>query len=277
MVKIKNKNIFFLLLVVLLIALSSCAKPECKTSADCISKKCFLSKCENKKCSFSLQKNCCGNNIKEDIENGKPGNKCTCTQDYGKCEGKGKIKIGSRTEDAVYAKYLCNEANECVFGVDRKDVSPQNFPDSINVGSFKSSLVIRYNKPFDISRDSFEFRITLDDAGKDLVFPVKITRIKLLYAGQYSRQEQLIAEKEFDSSLNNIGDQAVLPLILNLNYKPQELEESGSIRYSIDYAYTRQVLSGKAPDGTNTYQNELKRDTFSSPTKQIYFVRGGNG
>jgi hypothetical protein len=231
-----------------------------------------LAKCESRKCVYTLQRNCCGNRINETLENGKPGNQCTCPTDYGKCEGKGKIKIGSRLEDTIYAHYYCNVDNQCVFGVERKDIAPQNFLDVINVGHFKASSVAKYNKPFDVSNDAFELVITLDDVSKDLVLPVTFTKIKLLYSSEYSRTEQLIAEKILDTPLNALGDEVTITTDLNLNYKPEQAEETGSLRYSVDYSYTKQVLSGKDEAG-NIYTNEEERGTFTSPTKPIFLVK----
>lgn len=276
MIKInKNSIMLFLLLAIALIIISSCAKGECKNSADCGSRTCYLSKCESKKCVYTLQTNCCGNNLKDSIENGKPGSQCSCPEDYGKCEGKGKIKIGSRTEDAAYAHYYCDNNNKCVLGIESKDVVPQNFLDTISIGFFKASSVIKYNKPFEMSRNTFDFKLALDDISKDLVLPVKMTKIKLLYSSEYARAELLIAEKELDSTLNSIGEQVTINVPLNLGYKPQEVEETGSMRYSIDYAYTKKVASGRAADGTTLYNEEQVRATFTAPAKQVFFVRSG--
>lgn len=276
MVKINsNKFLLFLLLAVSILVLSSCEKPECKTSAECSSQICKISKCEDKKCVYATKANCCGNKINESIENGKPGNKCTCPQDYGKCEGKSQVKIGSRMEDAVYAKYYCDYNNECVLGVDKNDVLPQNVLDTINIGFFKASSVLKYNKPFDMSRDVFEVKITLDDVHKDLILPVKITKIQILFTGDYSRSELLIAEKSFENPLNNIAESTTINVPLNLGYRPQEIEESGSLRYTIDYTYTKKVPYGRSPSGDTIYKDETSREKFNSPTKQAFFVRTG--
>lgn len=274
MIKIRRKLILLTVFIIVVIFLiSSCAKPECIASSDCISKTCSLPTCENGKCAYKEIANCCGNRIKENIEDGKPGNQCTCPQDYGKCEGKGKVNVGARAEDAVYVKYYCNADNQCVFGVDKKDIAIQNFPDSINIGYFKASSVIKYNKPFDAGRDSFEFRISLDDVGKELVLPIVLTKIKLLYIGGSARVEQLIAEKDLSNILNGIGDKTTINLPITLGYKPQELEEAGSIRYAIDYSYKIMVPSGRTSNGTTIYSNETKRDTFTAPTKPVFLAK----
>ena len=276
MVKIKrNWFILIILLVITLITASGCAKPECYTGTDCSSKTCYASRCESGKCAYTIQQNCCGNKLKEATESGKPGSQCTCPEDYGKCEGKTKIKIGSRTEDASYVHYYCSVDNQCVLGVEKNDVVPQNFLDVINPGFFKASSIEKYNKPFDVGKDSFEFKISLDDAGRDLILPVRLTNIKLLYGTEYTRAELLIAEKDIDGVLNGVGDQDTIKVPLTLNYKPREAEEAGSIRYSIDYEYTKKVAGGKSANGTNIYTSEIVRATFTSPSKPIFFVRSG--
>ena len=271
----KSQVILFLLFVIAVLTLSSCTKPECKTSADCLTKTCNLPKCENKKCSYTLQRNCCGNRINESIENGKHGNQCTCPQDYGKCQGKGKIKVGSRTEDAAYVHYSCNSEEQCVFDVDKKDIVPQNFLDSINPGFFKASIIVKYNKPFDVDKDSFEFIIKLDDFSKDAELPVTLTNIKLLLTSYNSRQEQLISNKDMDNVLSNIGQSVTLKLPLNLNYKPKELEEIGLVRYIIEYTFTKKVPFGKSADGTTLYKGEIVRDRFTALPKQVFLVTTG--
>ena len=89
--------LFIVLLITLVFLLSSCGKKECSANADCGPRTCFAPKCDSGKCNFVMEKNCCGNRLKEQLESGKPGNQCTCPEDYGKCEGLEKIKVGSRT------------------------------------------------------------------------------------------------------------------------------------------------------------------------------------
>ena len=263
------------MIVIALIAVSSCTKAECKVDSDCLSKTCKLSTCENKKCVYAAQPNCCGNGLKESIKNGKPGNQCTCPQDFGKCEGKGKITQGTRTQDAQYARYSCESANQCVLGVDKNDVTTQNFLDGINLGYFKASSIIKYSKPFDINKDYFEFKITLDDANSGLVFPITITNIKIFFTGQYSGSELLVAEKDLSTTLNKIGDIITINVPLNLDYRPQQIEETGSMRYSVDYAYTRKIQTGTAADGTPLYKDEPARERFSATSKQLFLLRSG--
>ncbi len=133
---------------------------------------------------------------------------------------------------------------------------------------------MKYNTPFDINKDSFEVTISLDDINKDLILPIQLTRIKLFFNSQYGGAEQLIADQEVSSMLNGIGEKAEISATLNLGYRPKEVEESGSLRYSIDYVYTKKVLSGRV-NGTNVYTDEIVRTTFTAPAKPIFFVRIG--
>ena len=252
-----------------------CTKAECSKSSDCLSKTCTISTCEKSKCSYTAEPNCCGNGLKESIKNGKPGNKCTCPQDFGKCDGKGKIILGKITKDAVYATYYCDSGNQCVLGVDKNDVNPQNFLDGISIGYFKASSVIKYNKPFDINKDYFEFKISLDDANSDLMLPITITSVKIMYTGQYSGSELLVAEKVLNSTLDNIGSTITISVPLNLDYRPHDIEETGSMRYSFDYTYAKKVQSGKSVNGTISYKQQVIREKFSATSKQLFMVRSG--
>ncbi len=278
MIKIRHKHIIIFLLFILLLLLltiSSCQKVECSSNTDCISSKpCITGKCINAKCVLSTQSNCCGNNVKDAIEDNKPGNKCTCSQDYGRCEGKPKIKVGSRTEDTKYLMYYCDAENQCILGVEPKNILPQNLLDTISTSFFKISSVVKYPKPFGINKDYFEFTLSLDDLNENLVLPIKLTKMKLFYISQYVRLEQLVATEDLEIELNGIGDQLNIGIKLNLGYRTQEIEESGSFRYSIDYTYTKKVSAGRAPDGTTIYKDEIVRATFNSPSKPVFFVRG---
>ncbi|MEK6943725.1 MAG: hypothetical protein AABX00_06710 [Nanoarchaeota archaeon] len=271
MIRARSKIILFSLIVVLLLA--SCSKPECEKNTDCVSaNKCVAARCADEKCAYTSKENCCGNEAKDKIEDGKPGNSCTCPSDYGKCDGIGKVKSGSRTIDATYAHYYCQN-NECILGVETDDKSAQNFLDSINVFYFKASSVLAYTKPFDMSSDYFELTLTLDDVNKDLELPIKLTRINMLYTSPSTKSEQLIAEQQLANSIIRIGQQVFLRVPLNLDYRPQEIEETGSLRYVLDYSYTKRVPNGKNADGSTIYSTEQVREKFTSPTKQVLFVR----
>lgn len=269
----ENKWLLSLLFIVSIIAIS-CSKPECGADSDCSSKKCFSSKCENDKCLYRSRGSCCGNKLMDSIEDDKPGNKCTCPSDYGKCEGRGKIKVGLKTEDAKYMRYYCSNDEQCVLGAAESDIFHENFLDTMTSGFFKASSIVKYNTPFDINNDAFEYTINLEDANKNLAFPIELKKIRLMLNSEVAA-EMLIAEQELgsDISLNDIGDKVVISVPLNLGYKPREIEQAGVVRYIIDYTYTKNVPSGKAPDGTTIYSQELVREKFNAPSKKVFFIR----
>ena len=274
LIKIKqNKLLFASLVILVILIISACSKAECKASADCPVKPCSVARCDEGKCIYSEQKNCCGNRLEEAFEDGKPGDKCTCPQDYGKCEGIPKVMISGREQDATYARYHCNQYNRCVLGAESKDVSVQTFLDTINSDYFEASSIVKYNKPFDMKNDAFDMKITIDDANENLVMPVAFTGVKLLYIGAFSRSEQLIAETEVSASISRVGDSVTINFPLNVGYRPEELEEAGSFRYVLDYSYTKKVQTGRSQDGSLIYEKQLTRQKFNSPAKQVFFIR----
>lgn len=267
----RSKTMLFILLAIALIALSSCEKAECRTSGDCAPKACSIQRCADSKCAYTLQQNCCGNGIKDALENGKPGNQCTCPQDYGKCEGKPKVKAGSKTEDSKYLHYYCSTEGECALGADEGKVVPQNILDTINTGFFKASSVFNYNNLFDITNDDFQFSLSLDDAGKDVELPVQITKIQLFFTGP-SAKNLLVAEKYLEEIIN-YGAPTTIIMPLNLDFRPAQAEETGSLKYIIHYTYNKKIKIGKTPDGEDLFTRELVRGSFSSPAKNVIFLK----
>lgn len=222
-------------------------------------------KCVDKKCSYTIIKNCCGNKLKEETENGKTGSKCTCPEDYGKCEGKGKVKIGSKTYDAQYLKYFC-ENDECIFGVDKEDITKATLLDERDFKYFKIDASTTFNRPFDTKKDSFNFQITLTDTSDDLVLPVKINKITL------REGEVLFGEKSVGRTLNNIGDKitAEVPMTYGLDQPEEEIRLS----YKLDYEYTKKVKDKRLEDGSYTYKEEVVRDDYENRFQtKIFFVK----
>ena len=124
-----------------------------------------------------------------------------------------------------------------------------------------------------MSKDAFELKITLDDANKDLVMPVKFNKVQVLLSTDYSRSELLIAEKNIDNDIPMVGNTVTLNIPLNLDYRPQQVEETGTVRYVVDFSYNKRVVSSRKPDGSPVYDQELVREKFNSPSKQVFFVR----
>jgi len=223
--------------------------------------------CVKKKCQYSVVKNCCGNGIEEKLENGKQGDKCTCSEDFGKCEGKGSLEIRGRQYDAAYLKYLCNPQKKCIFGVDPKEVIESKLVDERDISFFILETQTTFNKPFNVLADKFKFQVKLKDAGEDLVLPVKISNIQL------KEGEILFGEKNLDKSLNNVG--SIINAEIAVDFRPTQIEEEHSLSYKLDYQYTKKVKTTRT-NGTWDYKEELVRDSYERRfSSRIFFVNPG--
>jgi len=244
------------------------SKPvECSVASDCSQKTCSTASCIDNQCVFTPTPNCCGNKINESIEDGKPGNQCTCPADYGACEGRGKIKVGSRTFDTEYLRYFC-ENDVCVLGVPEENVRPVTLLTERDLNLFKLETTVTYNEPFDITKDILTFRVSVIDDSEDLIFPIKLTKL-ILKDG-----EILFGEKQLDSILTEVGDSVTMRLFVS--YSPQEVEEVRRLIYQINYEYTKSVKDKRLPNGTYTYKSELVRDDYEDRlTSKITFLRFG--
>lgn len=224
--------------------------------------------CVEKKCKYSPVMNCCGNSIEEKIENGKPGSKCTCPEDYGICEGKGQLTIRNRQYDATYIQYFCNSQNKCVFGVDATDTIESKLVDERDLSFFILETQTTFNRPFNVLTDKFKFQVKLKDDGEDLVLPVKITNIQL------KEGEILFGEENLNEALKAVG--SVINTEIQVDYRPTQIEEERSLSYKLDYQYTKKVKTTRKDDGTWNYKEELVRDSYEKRfSSKIFFVNPG--
>ena len=223
--------------------------------------------CVKKKCQYSAVKNCCGNGIPEKLENGKQGDKCTCSEDYGICEGIGQLTIRERQYDAAYLKYICSPNKKCIFGVDPKDITESKLVDERDISFFILETQTAFNKPFNVLADNFKFQVKLKDAGEDLVLPVKITNIQL------KEGEVLFGEKILDKTLNSVG--STINAEIGVDYRPTKIEEEHSLGYKLDYQYTKKVKTTRN-NGTWDYKEEIVRDSYERRfSSKIFFVNPG--
>ncbi|MBL7056326.1 hypothetical protein ISS07_05415 [Candidatus Woesearchaeota archaeon] len=266
----KIRYSFLFLIVCLLAVLSittSCSKAECKIASDCGQQTCSSASCSDKKCVYNPIPNCCGNKIKDSIEDGKPGNSCTCPQDYGACSGKAKIEIGSRTTESEYLQKFCQN-EECILGVPPKKVRPITLLDENDFGFFILETTATYSEPFDVSRNTFAFRLSLKDDDLDLILPIKINKI-LLTDG-----EVLFGEKEVSATINEVGD--TITINVPVSYILQQPEEIRGLTYKISYEYEKRVKDKRLEDGTYSYKPELVRDDYQKRfSTKITFVKTG--
>jgi len=266
--KVRYKLLFLILclLGILLIA-ASCTKPECSTSSECGQQKCTTSTCLDNKCVFTPKSDCCGNKIKEAIEDGKTGNSCTCPQDYGSCSGKAQIQVGSRTAESQYLQKFCQN-EECILGVPPEKIRPVTLIDEHDFGLFILETTTTYNEPFDVLRNTFAFRISLKDDDANLILPIQINKI-LLTDG-----EILFGEKEVSATIEEVGD--VININVPINYILQQPEEIKGLTYKISYEYEKRVKDKKLEDGTYSYKPELIRDDYQKRfSTKITFIKTG--
>ncbi|MBI2208758.1 hypothetical protein HYU50_04660 [Candidatus Woesearchaeota archaeon] len=264
--KIKYRFLLFVVASFLLLILANgCGKPaECKVDADCGKRTCSSASCADNECTYNTVQNCCGNKIKDSIEDGKLGNSCTCPQDYGTCAGKAEIQAGGRTYDAQYVQYFCENA-ECVLGVPPEDIRPVTLLDEKDFGLFTLETTVTYNEPFDAAKDTFAFRISLKDYKEGIVLPVNLNKLLL------KNGEILFGEKEVKLALGKIGD--TVTVNVPLDYRLEQVEEAGGLTYQMNYEYTQKVKDERLQDGSYSYKDELVRDDYQKRfTTKITFV-----
>ncbi|MEM4240470.1 MAG: hypothetical protein QXM31_02795 [Candidatus Woesearchaeota archaeon] len=159
------RNLAFIAVIVLVLALAGCAKAECKKDADC-ARPHFIGKCVDKKCSFTPIPNECGN-LKCERDAGE--NECTCEPDCGKCSG----KVGK------YLEKVCNEKKDaCIQLVPATSQKPITLTKELATGGTKISVTTLFSQPFNTKRDQFELEFginVLSPAMTDL----KISRLEL--------------------------------------------------------------------------------------------------
>jgi hypothetical protein len=252
--KIKYRWLLFLALLAFVVFLNGCGEePECKVADDCSQRSCNKVSCRESQCVYDPVPNCCGNQAKDAIENGKPGNKCTCPQDYGACEGKAFKTVSNRKIDYDYIRYFC-ENSECILGVPSEDIRPVTLLREGSLDLFKFEVTLKYNDPFDTTKDFFDFTFTLKDDTDNLIYPVRLNKIILIDG------EVLYGERNLKLLLDGIGDSIVFKVPVSHILK--NLEESRGLTYKIDFEYEQRVRSTRLPNGTYSYTKEAVRRTY---------------
>lgn len=240
---------------------------ECKVNSDCEAGKCQTAKCENEKCQYTSITNCCGNKVKEELEGGKPGNKCTCQDDYGICTGKTQITKRGKQYDAQYLEYLC-ENEKCVLSFDKDLVIEIPLVDERATSYFKLESKLAFNKPFNIDNDKFIFEFELKDDIEELKYPIKITKV-LFKSGEIFIGEQAVSQE-----FSKVGDKIAVEV--PVAYQPEQPEEEKSVSYKVDYEYTKKIKTTKNEDGSWNYREELVRDSYEKSLKSmVFFVNPG--
>jgi hypothetical protein len=258
-----SRKYFIFFLIVLMLAavlLAGCGeKAECKVNTDCgAAKTCFTApKCTEGKCVSTIQKGCCGNSI---CEADKGESYCSCEKDCTdeKCEG--FILLEKTKYNSIYTKYLrklCDENTKtCIAGVASGDVHEIPLQDEKLATNFKFSSVIKFNKPFDITKDQISIDLAVRDISADVVPPVKFTQISVISG------EMLYADKQISHEFTAPGQS--FSETIPISYVPLKLEEEKSIIIRIYYEYNKTIDAklGKTKRVTETYENVLSERIY---------------
>jgi hypothetical protein len=175
------------------------------------------------------------------------------------------MKIGSRTYDTEYLEYQCKD-NDCVLGIDDSLIRSIDLTDDKEFSYFKIGIRSSFDQPFNVDNSKFNVKIQLADKDEDLVLPVTITSLKLV------EKELLIGEEELNEELNYIGESFTQSIPVNQNIM-QNVEEEKRVSLVIDYTYIIKEKTGSNSEGEPTYENKVKRDTYTkSYSSKIFFV-----
>lgn len=224
--------IFLLGIILLFLILGGCQKPECENAADCAEQTGKTASCVEGKCSYTPLPGMCGNGLCEKNENENP---CSCPSDckIPKCEGKYKLAIDGKTEDARVLMLYCAE-NKCKIGV--KTQVPRYLKEIEREISFgKIKFKVDYPEPLDVTkRDFFTLAIQLVELEKDVS---KERGIELYLVSFFSKDR--LAEKPLNNVfLKDLRVPREIKIPLSITRLPQR-ELLTNVGMRIDYGFTR--------------------------------------
>lgn len=227
----KKSNFFLIGIVIFSITISGCSrvadsKDSCKLDSDCQDKKCMNKLCENKMCNYNPISNCCGNGIKEDIEDGVPGSSCSCPEDYGPCQGPVN----------EYLEYVCNEDLSCAMEVKKSLLKLLTKTNNVDLDKISLAIVSTYNQPFNLKKDTINIDFLVKSMS-ELINEFKIKKITLLMREKQDRMVKL-GEKEVEKYLWDVGDKVEEKLIPNFvtNNTSNKLKD---LIIQVDYEYIK--------------------------------------
>jgi hypothetical protein len=285
----KNKTfaiIVAILLIVLIVGLTGCSKPktttktgntsQCKTDDTCITllsktlKQCMTAYCTSGICKTRIMQNCCGNNISEEIEDGVPGNKCTCPKDYGICNS--TVKYTDAVNKLVTAKYIVRKCveNDCRIVYDESLQRDSEFFNIWNGAGFTINTYVTYSNPFYEDNTLLDVTMKLKDYELEkLQPPIVINEIRLMEGTKIlSRINPSLTLDTIDQTTN-----------ATINVKYYDFiypEEPKSLILSIDYEYVplgkkTETINGKSVVSIVTLPVERKTQTITL-TDKITFL-----
>jgi hypothetical protein len=223
-----NRKIFFVFLAVfLLLFIAGCAKKECEKSSDCLEKTCNTASCVKNICEYDVKSSCCGNGLKDKIEDGVAGTKCTCPKDYGQCSKK----------NGTYFQEYCTLSNECIFGVPPDRIQRPRFLNEKSTGYFKVEVNTEYDIPYIVNKSIFTATIRLKDDSDKLVYPIKFTSFRLMEG------YLVLGEISTDLKLSKIGD--AISVDVPFTYTTKKSEEQKNIILRAEYEHNYKITNGQ--------------------------------
>lgn len=238
----KKKILFLILFITCLFFIAGCSEEkECDTSSDCPTKTCQTVRCSEGECEYNTLPNCCGN-LKCDAAAGE--NECTCPKDCGECEGTETFKDAStgKERETEHLRYDCNEYDDCLLDSSRSQ--KQLFPKPKILTYFTLSITLDFEEPFDVLKSDFRVKFDLESVDEYLVFPVKLTGIKVL-----DKQRNLLGEKDITQQLDEVEDS--FEEDMDLLKGTDVLEEEKYVILRVNYEYSIRESTGERDEEGN--------------------------
>ncbi|MFH1510956.1 MAG: hypothetical protein ABIF10_04635 [Candidatus Woesearchaeota archaeon] len=233
------------LVLPLLFSLLVIAGCGCKSDDECsVTNHCYIPKCSDGKCLENPKMNCCGNSRQDKIEDDQPGNKCTCPQDYGICDGStGKYLMQGCVNDICYVM------------IDPKKVTTASSSDIAKSRGVEFKVQSVWNQPFNLDKDTFAVKIQLANL-LPAINQVRIRKLEL-YAQDSAKQLVLLSEKEMQKSLWQAGD--FFEEELALDFASAKEDDLSSFKLVISF----EAVQESAEPQVSTVEVKFRHSKFS--------------
>lgn len=240
--------LLFFFILSLLIVVGCSSSSECKESLDCGTPRgCIESySCLDGICNTNWKENCCGNNIPEEIEDGKIGNECTCPQDHGPCQISTEYNV-------EYFEAGCDDENICAVDVKSGIQKKEEVSVNLDLRDIKMIMKVSFDSPFDIKSSVFDVEFELTDIGTNIIEP-KITKIQV--ESVENRKAISLGEKDINKKLWMVGSKINDEVFLR--FEPKSPVEDLQINFQIGYEYIKEVSGRDNQIIRNTQKAEIK-------------------
>lgn len=237
---------------------AACAeeKPnECEKSSDCRQETCKTTQCVSGGCTYNTKTNCCGNKQQDQMEDGKPGNACSCPKDYGNCSGIVKTTVKGKEKNAQYVTQYCDVTSQCVKGVEPKTIVPIVLTQQLKHALYTLDVIIAYPNPLIINKDSVSLKLTLREVKPDLDLPLTLKRIMIV------DNQRLFGQLNTNQVFNTVDK--TIELSVPVTGETGLLESKLSLTYKIDEKHAKRIKGNKNPDGSYQYTTQEELSTLT--------------